>query len=36
MENKEQVNHPEHYNISGRKECIEEMIEIWGPQAVAT
>ena len=32
---KELVNHPDHYNITGRKECIEEMVDIWGPQAVA-
>lgn len=32
---KELVNHPEHYNIPGRKECIEEMMDIWGAQAVA-
>ena len=30
----EQVNHPIHYNIPGRKECIEEMIEKYGPLAV--
>ena len=24
------VNHPEHYNIEGRKECIEEMLENYG------
>lgn len=28
------VNHPEHYNRPGRKECIEEMLEIFGPDAV--
>ena len=28
------VNHPAHYNVQGRKECIEEMIEIYGPLAV--
>lgn len=28
------VNHPAHYNVQGRKECIEEMIEIYGPSAV--
>nr|DAJ12218.1 MAG TPA: nucelotide kinase [Bacteriophage sp.] len=29
------VNHPKHYNRSGRKECIEEMIDIWGKEKVA-
>lgn len=28
------VNHPKHYNIPGRKECIEEMIDIFGVDAV--
>ena len=28
------VNHPKHYNIEGRKECIEEMIDIFGVQDV--
>lgn len=32
---KEQVNHPAHYNIPGRKECIEEMIDKWGSELVA-
>lgn len=32
---KELVNHPEHYNKEGRKECWEEMIEIFGEGAVA-
>lgn len=27
---KENVNHPSHYNISGRKECIVEMLELFG------
>lgn len=27
---KETVNHPAHYNIQGRKECIEEMIDKFG------
>lgn len=31
----EQVNHPAHYNIPGRKECIEEMIDKWGREFVA-
>lgn len=26
----EYVDHPSHYNKPGRKECIEEMIDIWG------
>lgn len=29
------VIHPEHYNKEGRKECWEEMIEKFGPMAVA-
>lgn len=33
---KETVNHPQHYNITGRKECIEEMIDIYGIDAVIT
>ena len=28
--NVERVNHPQHYNIPGRKECIEEMIDKFG------
>ena len=24
---KEMINHPKHYNIEGRKECIDEMID---------
>lgn len=27
------VNHPSHYNIPGRKECIEEMIDRFGTEA---
>lgn len=30
------VNHPNHYNIKGRKECIVEMEEIFGVDAVKT
>lgn len=30
------VNHPKHYNIPGRKECIEEMLDIFGVEAVQT
>lgn len=30
----EHINHPNHYNKPGRKECIEEMLEIFGPDAV--
>ena len=26
----EMVNHPAHYNIPGRKECIEEMLDKFG------
>lgn len=32
----ENVNHPKHYNISGRKECIVEMLEKFGVDAVIT
>lgn len=28
------VNHPSHYQKEGRKECIEEMIENFGVEAV--
>lgn len=31
---KDNVNHPGHYNIPGRKECIEEMLEKYGREAV--
>lgn len=30
------VNHTEHYNIPGRKECIEEMIDLYGVESVIT
>jgi len=30
------VDHPNHYNIPGRKECIVEMIEKFGIDAVIT
>lgn len=29
-----QVNHPEHYNVKGKKECIVEMSERFGVLAV--
>ena len=29
------VRHPAHYNIPGRKECIVEMLEKFGPEKVA-
>lgn len=29
-EKKEMVNHPSHYNKEGRKECIDEMVDIFG------
>lgn len=32
----ENVNHPNHYNIPGRKECIVEMVEKFGTEAVET
>ncbi len=35
MSKEEQVNHPAHYNLPGRKECIDEMIDIWGKKNVA-
>lgn len=28
------VDHPSHYNKPGRKECIEEMLDLFGPEAV--
>lgn len=28
----EMVNHPKHYNIPGRKECIDEMVDIFGEE----
>lgn len=31
---KEQVNHPDHYNKPGRKECIVEMREKFGDEKV--
>ena len=31
----EHINHPIHYNIEGRKECIVEMLEKYGFHAVA-
>ena len=27
------VNHPAHYNIEGRKECIDEMLDLYGIEA---
>ena len=30
------VNHPTHYNLPGRKECIVEMEELFGLEATAT
>lgn len=29
------VDHPQHYNIPGRKECIEEMLELYGEHITA-
>ena len=29
----EKVNHPKHYNQTGKKECIDEMVELFGLQA---
>lgn len=28
------VNHPKHYNVEGRKECIDEMLDIFGVEQV--
>ena len=37
MSNKNKnVDHPKHYNINGRKECIIEMEELFGIDAVIT
>lgn len=33
--NSEMINHPSHYNLPGRKECIDEMIDIYGIKDVA-
>lgn len=33
--NFEMVNHPSHYNLPDRKECIDEMIDIYGLKDVA-
>ena len=33
--NSEMVNHPSHYNLPERKECIDEMIDIYGLKDVA-
>lgn len=33
--NSETVNHPSHYNLPERKECIDEMIDIYGLKDVA-
>lgn len=32
---KEMVEHPSHYKKEGRKECIEEMVDLFGESAVA-
>ena len=31
----EKVNHPSHYNLPGKKECIEQMREYFGDRNVA-
>lgn len=31
----EQINHPSHYNIEGKKECIEEMKDSFGTYITA-
>lgn len=28
------VNHPQHYNVPGRKECIAEMLDVYGAEKV--
>lgn len=33
--NSEMINHPSHYNLPNRKECIDEMIDIYGLKDVA-
>lgn len=33
--NSDMVNHPSHYNLLDRKECIDEMIDIYGLKDVA-
>lgn len=33
--NSDMVNHPRHYNLPDRKECIDEMIDIYGLKDVA-
>ena len=33
--NSDRVNHPSHYNLPDRKECIDEMIDIYGLKDVA-
>ncbi len=33
--NSDMVNHPSHYNLPDRKECIDEMIDIYGLKDVA-
>ena len=33
--NSDMVNHPSHYNLPNRKECIDEMIDIYGIKNVA-
>lgn len=30
---KDMVNHPSHYNLPGRKECFDEMLEFFGVEA---
>lgn len=31
----EKVNHPDHYNLPGKKECIEQMMEDYGRHITA-
>lgn len=32
----ENVNHPKHYNLQGKKECIEQMLEDYGLEVTIT
>lgn len=34
--NKELIQHPSHYNAEGRKECWDEMVDVFGFEAVVT
>lgn len=32
----EKINHPKHYNIEGKKECWDEMVDRFGVEATKT